>query len=368
MSNSAPASPLRYESSFEQPEENEAETIASLCDTLRRIMETTSKDYGHAVRSVHAKSHGLLHGELRVLAELPSVLAQGLFAKPGAYPVVLRFSTNPGDIMDDSVSAPRGLALKVAGVEGDRLPGSEGEVTQDFVLANGPAFQSPDAKSFLKSLKVLAATTDTPQAWKKAFSATLRGVETAVESAGGESATVKALGGQRETHILGESFYSQAPLLYGPYIAKLAVVPVSPELTALTDAQLDLNGKPNGLRDAIVEFFRANGAEWEVRAQLCTDLESMPIEDASVVWPEDESPYVAVARIAVDPQQAWSEARSTAVDDGLAFSPWHGLAAHRPLGSIMRARKPAYAMSSQFRASHNQHSVEEPRTLDDLPD
>lgn len=144
-------------------------------------------------------------------------------------------------------------------------------------------------------------------------------------------------------------------------MAKMSLAPLSPELTALADMPLDLTGKPNGLREAVVDFFRENGGEWEMRVQLCTDLETMPIEDASVRWPEKQSPYVAVARITVPPQVAWSDARSTAVDDGLAFNPWHGLAAHRPLGSIMRARKAVYETSARFRQQHNQHKVEEPR-------
>ena len=36
---------------------------------------------------------------------------QGAFATPGTHDVVLRLSTNPGDILDDSVSTPRGLAI-----------------------------------------------------------------------------------------------------------------------------------------------------------------------------------------------------------------------------------------------------------------
>jgi hypothetical protein len=68
--------------------------------------------------------------------------------------------TNSGDMLSDAVSAPRGLAIKVIGVEGERLPGAEGAVTQDLVLANAPAFSAPNAKAFLKTLKLLAATTD----------------------------------------------------------------------------------------------------------------------------------------------------------------------------------------------------------------
>ena len=39
---------------------------------LRSILETTSEDYGHAVRSVHAKSHGLLDGTLAIFDDLPA--------------------------------------------------------------------------------------------------------------------------------------------------------------------------------------------------------------------------------------------------------------------------------------------------------
>ncbi len=93
----------------------------------------------------------------------------------------------------------------------------------------------------------------------------------------------------------------------------------------------------------------------------------MPIEDASVQWPEDLSPYVSVARIVALPQPAWSEARRVAVDDGMAFSPWHSLAAHRPIGSIMRVRKAVYEMAAGFRSEHNAVKVAEPTRLDDLP-
>ena len=79
-------------------------------------------------------------------AGLPAELAQGLFAKPRRYPVVLRISTVPGDILADSVSTPRGMSVKVIGVEGERLEGSENDVTQDFLLVNGPAFGSESKK------------------------------------------------------------------------------------------------------------------------------------------------------------------------------------------------------------------------------
>jgi catalase len=102
----------------------------------------------------------ILEGCLEVNADLPSDLSQGLFAKPGRYPIVMRLSTIPGDILDDSVSTPRGLAVKIIGVRGERLSGSEGNVTQDFVLINGPAFGALTPKAFLSIMKPLARTTD----------------------------------------------------------------------------------------------------------------------------------------------------------------------------------------------------------------
>lgn len=46
----------------------------------------------------------------------------------------------------------------------------------------------------------------------------------------------------------------------------------------------------------------------------------MPIEDASVVWPEEESPYITVAIIEADVQTSWDDAVSPAIEDNLAFS------------------------------------------------
>jgi hypothetical protein len=356
--------PVRFSPSVERPDADEAKTTEALIETLQYINEKTFADGGHAIRSVHAKTHGILQGYLEVDAGLPHDLAQGLFAKPGRYPIVMRFSTIPGDILDDSVSTPRALAIKVIGVEGERLEGSEGDVTQDFVLNNGPAFGAPNPKRFLARLRLLARTTNRARRLKKILSAVMRQVQKViVVITGGPNSTVATLGGHPQTHILGDTFYSQAPLRFDDFIAKISVAPKSPELKALTRSPLNVNGVPNGLREAVLDFFTKNGGVWEVRAQLCTDLEHMPIENAAVVWSEEVSPYQRIARITVKPQLAWSEVRSSVVDDGMSFTPWHGLAAHRPLGGIMRVRKAAYEAAKKFRAERNGRVIQEPREM-----
>ena len=359
--------PIRFDESLEKPEADEAQTIAEMNEALLSISKKTFEDGGHAIRSVHAKSHAILQGRLIVDDGLPTTLAQGLFARPGEYPVVMRLSTTPGDILDDKVSTPRALAIKVLGVDGPRVEGSEGATTQDFVMVNGPAFGSSTAKAFLRNLQLLAKTTDHAPGLKQALSTVLQAAEKAIEAVGGKSSTLISLGGHPETNPLGETYFTQVPLRYGDHVVKLSVAPVSPALTALTDAKVDLEDRPNGLRDSAVSFFGGQGGEWEVRVQLMRDPESMPIEDAAVVWPEDESPYQRVGRIVVDPQNAWSAERSKAVDDGLAFSPWHALAAHRPLGSVMRARKATYEASKRFRAERNGTTASEPPETFNLP-
>ncbi|MGO4839710.1 catalase, partial [Rhizobiaceae sp. 2RAB30] len=114
---------------------------------------------------------------MTVFDGLPPPLAQGIFAEARRYPMVMRFSTNPGDVLPDSVSTPRGLAIKVLDVEGERLPGLSEKSSQDFVMVNGPTFNAADGEAFLKNLKMLAATTDRVEGLKKVVSATLRGIE-----------------------------------------------------------------------------------------------------------------------------------------------------------------------------------------------
>ena len=367
MSDPTLVHPLRYQREFEKPEDGEAETTAALIDTLHGVAATMAESTGHARRSVHAKNHGLLRCTLEVLPGLPPQLAQGLFAQVRSYPVLMRLSTAPAEELPDNVSLPRGLALKVIGVEGERLPGSEAHTSQDFVMVDGPSFGRPDARQFLKDLKRAAATTDKSPAGKQFLSLLLRGAERAVEAVGAESGTLIALGGHRQSHPLGESYFTQVPLLYGLFMAKVMLAPVSPALQALTGSALDMKGKPDAMREAVEQFFTSGEpAEWELRVQLCTDIDRMPLEDASAVWAEDESPFLPVARIHAAWQSGLSPDALLAADDRLAFSPWHGLAAHRPLGSVMRVRKAVYEASGQFRASRNGCPLHEPQHADDL--
>lgn len=351
--------PIRYSAALEQPQPTEAETVAQMEGSFDTILETTSKDYGKAVRAVHAKSHGILKGELSIHDDLPPELAQGLFATPGTHPVVMRFSTNPGDILDDAIGLPRGLAWKVMGVDGDRLPGAEGR-TQDFVMVNAPAFAAPTPAKFAGNLKLLAKTTDKGEWAKKALSYVLRGAEAALEAVGTESTLLKTMGGSKNVHPLGETYFSATPFRHGSFVAKYQVVPVSPDLTALTHTVIDTSGRPNAIREDMQRSAAQVRGEWEVRVQLLRDTEAQPIEDAATPWPEDVSPYITVATIRTEPQDSWSADKVAEVDENLRFSVWTGLAAHQPLGGVNRVRKPVYDHSVEYRRRFNGCPLHEP--------
>ncbi|MFD1952383.1 catalase family protein [Sphingomonas arantia] len=362
-----PKSPIAFDYTLETVAPDEAETHAELSRTLMGIQHTVNDDHGHAYRSVHAKSHALLEATFEVVEGLPSELAQGLFGTAKSYPAIVRISTNAGDPLPDTISLPRGMAVKVIGVEGARLPGSEHDQVQDFVMANGKAFAAKDAKAFMKNLKLLAGTTDKAEWSKKAISAVFRTAERALEAVGAESTFLKTMGGYPNSHPLGESYFSQVPIRFGEYVGKIGVFPASQSFTVLEGKEIAIDGRADAIREEMNRVLGVDGGVWEMKVQLMRDVEANPIEDASVAWPEEDNPYLTVARIRIAPQTAWSETRATVGDDTLAFAPWQGLAAHQPLGGIMRARKLPYKNSAALRGQLNGCPMHQPREAVKLP-
>lgn len=363
----ATAKPVRYHPAVETIEPDEQALFDRIIAAMRQGGQLTRERLGRAVRTSHAKAHGLAKGELRVLDGLPAELRQGLFAQPRTYPVVVRLSHVPGEPLDDrKVSTPRGMAIKIIGVEGEMLPGHAGEITQDWVLDTGKVFIAPGAKTFLAKITATELAIPMPQALKAAVSTASLAANRALHAVGLDSANLDFYGHPR-LHPLAEPYYSQCPMRHGDYIAKLGVFPDTRALQAFADRKVDLDDE-NGLREAVVAFLRDQPAEYVVGIQLCTNLERMPVENASKDWPEDESPYRPVARLILPPQDAWSAARQAFVDEELSFCPAHSLAAHRPLGSIMRARMKAYEVLGRERREQNGRPMREPRSIEAVPD
>lgn len=353
------APPLKYTPEVEQIEQDEAETIAELNQSFEKILRTTSEDYGHAVRSVHAKAHAVLKGTLSIDDGLPPELAQGMFAAPGEHGAYVRMSTNAGDVLDDAISLPRGLALKVLDVEGERLPDAEG-TTQDLIFVNGPVFQAKTPQAFAKNLKLLTATTDKAEGTKKMLSAVLRGLNTALTSVGVESATIRTLGGAPNSEPLGETFFTATAFRYGDHIAKLSLAPITPQMHALTGETIDASDDRDAIRHRVQDEMRDMDAVFELRVQLCRDIANQPVEDPTVEWLEEDTPFQRVGELRIPAQDSWSAEQVDAIDERMRFSIWTGIEAHRPLGAINRARKDTYRNSADFRARFNGCPIHEP--------
>lgn len=354
-----------YRPDIETIEPDEPETHAKIINLMTDGQNITREKYGKAVRISHAKPHGLLKGKLTVPAGLPGELAQGFFARPGTYDVLIRMASAPGEFTDDSkISTSRGMALKIFNVEGEKLAPFTGITTQDFVLSTGKLFDAGNAKEFSKAFKPNAQLapklSDTT---KGVVSTTTRVLNEGLNAVGMNSPMLDFFGHPYK-HPLAEPYYSQTPLRFGSYVAKLAAYPASVSKEDLQDVKPD---DYNAFRDAMITYFRTHPAEFDLRVQLNTDLDKMSIEKAEVEWSEKESPYRTIAHLTIPVQEAYTPTREDFVDGDLSFSPAHTLVEHQPLGSINRARLAAYTALSQTRRRENGRPQLEPTSIEQIP-
>ena len=95
---------VRYRDDIETVPADENEVIDGIIATMTRESQKVAERDGQTVRASHAKSTALATGTLTVLPGLPEPLAQGLFATPRSFPVLLRFAQGPGEKLSDSLS------------------------------------------------------------------------------------------------------------------------------------------------------------------------------------------------------------------------------------------------------------------------
>jgi hypothetical protein len=357
---------LRYEPSIEQPRPDEAKTIETIVASIERTNVSSLAKHHRAIRQQHAKGQGFLRGELTVYDDLPNHLRQGMFATPRTYPIIVRLSTALGDIRSDRIRLPRGMAIKVIGVSGPKALPADNSANQDILLVNHKSYFS-DAAAYLSAQRVVFELEPRVPDFLLRLSGLLaRGLVKLSNCTGVTIPMILNAIGDSGNNILGESFYSEGAIRFGDYVAKLCAAPIS-------ESVLKFRGQPSfrgdsSVLNSVVEFFKKNSAEYELRAQLCTDLQRTPVEDASIDWPEEITPHQPLARITLPPQAADGPARRAYADDRLSFDPWRCLADHQPLGSIMRLRKEAYRKSGDFRRKPPTTEPTEPQHISEFPD
>jgi hypothetical protein len=303
---------------------------ARVAEVIGRLQQAKSKKFG-AGRALHRKQLLAATGTLEVLDGLPETARHGLFAHPGRHRALVRLSNGGPDVQANKVPDIRGFALKVLDVSGDGALGGPAD-HQDFLMINQNRFASPDSREFVAFIE---AATPGP----------LAGILHLFKAHGpfGGLARLRDLFtmlGGKFNGFAAERFDTVVPLQCGPYAVRVRLKPVGspPPQTRAKD-----------IADDMRERLAVGPLHWDLELQFFVDEATTPIEDASRPWPEAETPVVTVARLTL-PQQGVDDAVA-AEAEATRFDPWGGLAAHRPLGEVMRARKVAYLASQQGRGA-----------------
>lgn len=311
---------------------DEAQRFALYARQFAQLQDRKSQRYGNG-RALHRKQLLGARATLQVMPGLPEFAAQGLFAQPGTYDALVRLSNGGMDKASDRQPDVRGFSFAVTGVIGQSALGSGPATQQCFALINQSQFAFPQSAEFVDF--VVAAA--------QGKGALLKFLIGRFGILGGPRRLLKLAAnlGKPFAGFANESFYSAAPIACGAYAVRVRLVPDPSNGQAQADANLDWG--------ADLSRRLANGAlSYSLELQPFVDEQTTPIEDASVNWP---TAYVAVAQLTLFQQTcAPDNALSQEVEAGI-FDPWSALAAHRPLGDVMRARKVVYFQSQQGRSA-----------------
>jgi hypothetical protein len=305
-----------------------ADEAAVTAQFIAFLKAATGKRYpsGPRRRFNQGRATACVEAEFTVLGELRPEHRVGLFAVPRTCAAWIRFA-NAASATDRERDI-RGMSVRVLGVTGRNL--TPGATMQDFVLNSHPVMMAPDTRRFLELLRANEAGGFRRTMYVLTHPGALRA---------GLAARANP------TCHLDLSYWSTTPYLFGPNRAvKYIAVPSSPRRSAMPSTLTDTY-----LQDEMRARLAAADATFDFMVQLQTDSRRMPIEDASVEWKAQDSPYVPVARIRIPPQ-SFEDAVRIARCEQTAFNPWHCLADHRPLGNMNRARREIYRAMAAFRA------------------
>jgi catalase len=300
-------------------------------------MQKTSKRDGKVMRFNQGKSLGCFNAGFEVPDGLPAELQQGLFAQPGRYQARLRFAS--ASTFDDSEKDLRGLSIKVLGVAGDSLWDTDGE--QDFLLNSYPALFVDTPETFLKFIQA-SYQDERMKFFINPFDLHLK------------SLWILFKARENPTSPLDIRYWSTTPYALGAErVVKYSVKPCSSESSELPGSLTE-----NYLSDAMEQQLASAPACFDFMVQLQTNDDDMPLEDASVIWDEDDSPFQTVARINIEPQE-FRSSQAMAQCENISFNPWQSLPQHEPLGRMNQVRNRVYSFISRHRTGANRNSESE---------
>lgn len=335
-------------------EEAKARQIA---DTMNKMQKHNFDKHRHAFRATHVKTQGLVKGTLTVPSGLPPHLSQGLFAHPGTYPIASRYANEPVFLQSDTEPGPRGMAMKIFNIHGERLetPGNKGLSTQDFFFNNAPMIELTDIDTCLEIMQLRERYFDNPNGLAMALKLRTDIIKQ------------HAPGMLPNTNLISHSMYTQSAFRFGEYYGHMAMFPVLPEMKEKSGKAVPSSGSYTQISDWLFDYFKGAPAKYEVKIQLGTSPAHHPTEDASIVWDEVTAPYQTIGTVEFPVQDSFSQERRVFWEDHMVLDPWKALAAHRPLGSINRLRKVVYARSQKKRDELNAKNSSNIQNIDEMP-
>jgi catalase len=300
-------------------------------EMTQRIKAITLADTENNIvpRFNQAKTIACVKAEFRVHDDIPEEFKQGIFSRPATYPAMLRFAN--ATERDDSKKDIRGLSLRLSKVEGPVLWGKPG--FQDFLLNSYPALFVATPEDFLGFIRARQEDKNL-RFFLNPFDPHLKSLWIVLKA--------------RKKHLspLDIRYWSTVPFRLGEatgLVVKYSVIPRSDYKT--TQA---VGAGENQLRAAIKAHLQQADACFHFAVQKQTDPKTMPIEDASVIWDEDVSPFRTVATITIK-NQDFDNLESLAQCEQCSFNPWQSLAEHEPLGRMNEVRRLVYADAAKVR-------------------
>jgi hypothetical protein len=323
----------------EEARATEAEDIAALTKGVLAIQQRFAADQHRALaRGTHAKGT-CVRGQFEVFnvfdvadRALASRLAQGIFARPGIYPAVVRFANASSQIFPDPNKDVRACSFSV-----DVPPGALGPLgmRQDFSMNNARTFPINDAHAFAVTTSVVAAQSPAKAFFKLRMKDKLSFIRTAV----------LAVPQTRRPRVpyQQDSYWSTVPFHYGPAdVAKYAA------FACAGNASMPLGAGPNCLQDELIRHVTQDGQRscFDFAVQLL-ELDRMTywgrrrtptfwIENASVRWKESQAPFHVIGRLTL--------AANSVLPPDVAATMWMDVSANcapecKPIGGINRARQ-----------------------------
>jgi hypothetical protein len=319
------------------------DTEKLVAEMSQRVVATTIMEKrGDLIpRFNQPKTVACLSGDFTVAENVPDNLRHGLFASPGRYPVTARFAN--ASKWDDSEKDIRGLSLRVSDVDGDTLWGESG--MQDFLLNSYPALFVATPEEFLGFMRARQ------QGDKKSLirfflhpsDPHLKSLFTVLKAREKHNSPLDIRYWSTVPSALDGSLTTTAAPTEQTQAVKYSVTPCS---TITTKNPVEPG--ENQLRAALKSHLTEAPACFDFGVQLRTHPDKMPLEDASVIWDEDLSPFVTVAQIQFD-NQNFDDPEALQACEIRQFNPWQSLPAHTPMGRMNAVRKAVYATGSYQR-------------------